>query len=69
VVGVLQRQAEIRGLPKSVTIDNGPEFAGKVLDEWAYRHGLRLSFIQPGKPQQNRTPTSKASTGSFGMNA
>lgn len=53
VVGILQRLAGIRGLPRSVTVDNGPEFAGKVLDEWAYSQGLRLSFIQPGKPQQN----------------
>jgi len=35
------------------TIDNGPEFAGKTLDEWAYRTGLKLHFIEPGKPQQN----------------
>jgi len=28
---------EIRGLPTSVTVDNGPEFISKVLDEWAYR--------------------------------
>jgi putative transposase len=53
VVRVMERLAELRGLPQSVTIDNGPEFAGKALDEWAYRNGLRLSFIQPGKPQQN----------------
>ncbi len=53
VVSVLQRLAESRGLPQSVTVDNGPEFAGKALDEWAYSQGLHLSFIQPGKPQQN----------------
>jgi putative transposase len=53
VVSVLERLAESRGLPKSITIDNGPEFAGKALDEWAYSQGLHLHFIQPGKPQQN----------------
>jgi putative transposase len=53
VVNALERLAEQVGLPKSVTVDNGPEFAGKVLDEWAYSKHLRLSFIQPGKPQQN----------------
>ncbi len=36
-----------------MTIDNGPEFTGKVFDEWAYRHRLKLRFIDPGKPQQN----------------
>jgi putative transposase len=53
VVGVLERLAEIRGLPEVITVDNGPEFAGKVLDEWAYRKGVRLSFIRPGKPVEN----------------
>lgn len=53
VVSVLQRLADFRGLPKSITVDNGPEFVSKVLDEWGYRHGLRLDFIDPGKPQQN----------------
>ena len=50
---MLERLAEIRGLPKSVTVDNGPEFISKVLDEWAYRRQLKLRFIEPGKPQQN----------------
>jgi putative transposase len=53
VVSVLERLAEMRGLPLSVTVDNGPEFAGKVLNEWAYKQGLKLHFIEPGKPQQN----------------
>jgi putative transposase len=53
VVGVLDRLAEIRGLPEVIKIDNGPEFAGKVLDEWAYRQGVKLSFIRPGKPIEN----------------
>jgi putative transposase len=34
-------------------VDNGPEFAGRALDEWAHRRGVALSFIQPGKPTQN----------------
>ena len=42
VVNVLERLAELRGLPEVITVDNGPEFAGKVLDEWAYRKGVKL---------------------------
>ena len=42
-----------RGMPVSITVDNGPEFDGQVLDEWAYRRGVRLSFIRPGKPNEN----------------
>jgi putative transposase len=53
VVAVLDRLAESRGLPQGITMDNGPEFAGKRLDEWAYRKGVRLNFIRPGKPIEN----------------
>ena len=53
VVGVLEKLVEIRGLPEVITMDNGPEFAGKVLDEWAYRKGVKLNFIRPGKPADN----------------
>lgn len=53
VVCVLERLAEARGLPEVITIDNGPEFASRALDEWAYRRGVKLSFIRPGKPIEN----------------
>jgi len=53
VQAVLERLADTRGLPQSITVDNGPEFEGKVLDQWAYRTGVQLSFIRPGKPNEN----------------
>jgi len=53
VQAVLDRLADIRGLSQSITVDNGPEFDGKVLDQWAYRTGVQLSFIRPGKPNEN----------------
>ena len=53
VQGVLERLADNRGLPASITVDNGPEFDGQVMDKWAYRHGVHLSFIRPGKPNEN----------------
>lgn len=53
VVRVLDQLAGTRGLPTSSVVDNGPEFAGRVLDEWAHRRGVALTFIQPGKPTQN----------------
>jgi hypothetical protein len=31
----------------------GPEFTGRVLDQWAYERGVKLQFIEPGKPIQN----------------
>ncbi len=53
VVRVLEWLAETRGLPEEIVMDNGPEFSGRALDEWAYRCGVKLHFIEPGKPTQN----------------
>jgi putative transposase len=53
VAAVLDRLADLRGLPLSITVDHGPEFAGQVLDSWAYEHRVRLNFIRPGKPVEN----------------
>jgi len=53
VVRELERICEQRGVPSQITVDNGPEFAGKVLDAWAYGRGVQLQFIEPGKPMQN----------------
>ena len=53
VVRVLERLRESRGLPEVMVMDNGPEFAGKALDAWAYQRGVNLHFIEPGKPVQN----------------
>jgi len=53
VCRVLDEVGEQEGLPEVIMIDNGPEFAGKALDEWAYRKGIKLRFIRPGKPVEN----------------
>ena len=53
VVAVLDRLAETKGLPRTITMDNGPEFTSRCLDEWAYRNGVKLNFIRPGKPVEN----------------
>jgi hypothetical protein len=53
VVRVLERLAETIGLPQVLVSDNGPEFAGRTLDAWAYRRGVTLRFIRPGKPIEN----------------
>jgi len=53
VKAVLERLADTRGLPKSITVDHGPEFEGQVLDAWAYQAHVKLSFIRPGKPNEN----------------
>lgn len=53
VAACLERIAKERGLPKIITVDNGSEFYSKAMDAWAYRHGVRLEFIRPGKPIEN----------------
>lgn len=53
VVACLEGLKKLRGLPKSITVDNGPEFISKALDAWAYRNGVKLQFIRPGKPVEN----------------
>jgi putative transposase len=53
VVQVLDRVVAERGTPAELVLDNGPELAGKALDQWAYERGVRLRFIEPGKPVQN----------------
>ncbi len=53
VVDVLERVACERKLPKTIRVDNGPEFTSKVLDQWAYANGITLDFSRPGKPTDN----------------
>ncbi len=53
VVEVLERLARQRSLPKTIRVDNGPEFTSKLLDQWAYLNGVELDFSRPGKPTDN----------------
>lgn len=53
VVMTLDAIAAFRGYPESIRTDQRPEFTGKALDQWAYRHGVILKLIQAGKPTQN----------------
>jgi putative transposase len=53
VTRALDEIAAERGYPTMLLCDNGPEFRGKELDQWAFQHGVTLHFIDPGKPTQN----------------
>ena len=53
VVEVMTRLAFIRGAPKAIRVDNGPEFVSKALGRWAYENGVTLDFSRPGKPTDN----------------
>ncbi len=45
--------ARERDLPRTIRVDNGPEFTSKRLDQWAYLNGVELDFSRPGKPTDN----------------
>lgn len=53
VMEALDHIARERGLPKTIRCDNGPEFAGRVLDQWAFFNQVQLDFSRPATPTDN----------------
>lgn len=53
LVRILDGICQRRGYPDIVRTDNGREFTGRAMLEWAYRHHVKLRLIEPGKPNQN----------------
>jgi putative transposase len=53
VVRFLDQVAATMRYPKTITVDNGPEFISNTLDQWAHAHGVHLHFSRPGKPVDN----------------
>jgi putative transposase len=53
MVRALDQICSLRGRPAVIRSDNGPEFSGKVMLNWAHRNGITLRPIEPGKPNQN----------------
>lgn len=67
VTRALDEMARFRGYPQAIRTDQGPEFTGKALDQWACQRDIKLKLIQPGQPR--RAPSSSHSTASSGANA
>ena len=40
-------------LPGTIVCDNGTEFTSKAMLKWSLDNGIKLNFIEPGKPTQN----------------
>lgn len=53
VARILDEICRFRGYPRAIRTDQGPEFTGRALDQWAHARGVELRLIQPGKPTQN----------------
>ena len=49
VVEVMQQHR----LPRTIRVNNGPEFTSKRLDQWVYLNGVELDFSRMGKPMDN----------------
>lgn len=39
--------------PRSIMVDHGTEFQSRALEDVAYRQGVQIDFIRPGKPVEN----------------
>jgi transposase InsO family protein len=48
-----KRVCRLKGTPKRIHCDNGSEFAGQMIDLWAYTNKVTLAFSRSGKPTDN----------------
>jgi putative transposase len=53
VTAALEKVLEQRPRPQTIRVDNGPEFTSRCFRSWCNDKGIRLDFIEPGKPTQN----------------
>jgi len=53
VIRSLEQIMEWRGTPQVLRCDYGPEYVSAIIIEWAEKKGIRIEYIQPGKPQQD----------------
>ena len=53
VIRLLEQLIAERCRPHSIVCDNEPEFTSKKMHFWSQDSGVKLHFIQPGKPTQN----------------
>lgn len=55
VIEVLSKLISVRGAPRYLRSDNGPEFISTALLKWVVQEGIESALIDPGKPWQNGT--------------
>src|SRR5581483_525865 len=51
--GLTQAAGERDVFPRSITCDNGSEFASRIVEAWAMEYEVQLWFIRPGRPGEN----------------
>lgn len=50
---ILEALRQVDKLPGTIVCDNGTEFTSKAMLKWSLDKGVKLNFIEPGKPTQN----------------
>jgi putative transposase len=53
VTAALEKVLDQRPPPRKIRTDNGPEFRSRWFQSWCHERGIRLDYIEPGKPMQN----------------
>jgi putative transposase len=53
VIDVLVELFRIRGVPKHIRSDNGPEFIAKAIQRWLSFAGVETLYVEPGAPWEN----------------
>jgi len=53
VIGVLEELFTIRGVPRFIRSDNGPEFIAQAIRQWLGQRGVGPLYIEPGSPWEN----------------
>ena len=67
VARTLERATLEYGTPRTIRVDNGPEFVSREVDLWAYANGVTLDFSRPGKPTDNAFIEALNARGEAGM--
>ena len=53
VIEVLSKLVSVRGAPRYLRSDNGPEFVSRAILAWTIDANIETALIDPGKPWQN----------------
>ena len=53
VIDVLSDLFILRGVPRHIRSDNGPEFVAKAVQDWIAAVGAKTAYITPGSPWEN----------------
>jgi transposase InsO family protein len=53
VIEILEYLFLVRGAPKFIRSDNGPEFIADAIEKWLQRNNVETLYIAPGSPWEN----------------